>query len=231
VRAIVVGTTTLLLSVASPAFAHRTDEYLQATTIAVEHDRVVVQMRLAPGIEVFPKVLALIDTDRDGAVAEGELRAYAERLATDLSLSVDGVRLPLRLASSKMEALEALHDGRGTIELAFDAAVPRGSGERRLVFENHHQRAIAEYLVNGLVPRDPAIRLGAPHRSYDQSVYRLEYEVAGAAVGPHSLNRWSRVAGWFAVAVLLPLAWVTMRRRTAVGVTHRPATDTSSSSA
>ena len=225
-RAVVVGTAALLLSVTSVALAHRVDEYLQATTIAVEQDRVVVHMRLAPGIEVFPTVLALIDTDRDGAVAEGELRAYAERLAGDLSLSVDSVRLTLRLVASKMEALEALRDGRGTIELAFDAsvprvAVPRSSGERRLVFENHHQRAIAEYLVNGLVPRDPAIRLGAPHRSYDQSVYRLEYEQAGAAVGPLSLNRWSRVAAWFAVAVLLPLAWLTIRRRNAVGVTRR----------
>ena len=219
-RAVAVGTVALLLSVTSVALAHRVDEYLQATTIAVEHDRVIVHMRLAPGIEVFPQVLALIDTDRDGAVAEGELRAYAERLAGDLSLSVDGVRLPLRLVSSKMEALEALQDGRGTIELSYDAAVPRSGGERRLVFENHHQRAIAEYLVNGLVPRDPAIRLGAPHRSYDQSVYRLEYEQAGAAVGPLSLDRWSRVAGWLAVAVLIALTWLTIRRRAAVGVTR-----------
>ena len=228
-RAVAVGTVALLLSVTSVALAHRVDEYLQATTIAVEQDRVAVHMRLAPGIDVFPKVLALIDTDRDGAVAEGELRAYAERLARDLSLSVDGVRLPLRLVASKMEALEALQDGRGTIELSYDASVPRGSGERRLVFENHHQRALAEYLVNGLVPRDPAIRLGTPHRSYDQSVYRLDYSQSGAAVGPLSLDRWSRVAGWLAVAVLLPLAWLAMRRRAAVGVMRRRATDTSPS--
>ena len=225
-RAVALGTAALLLSVTSVALAHRTDEYLQATTIAVEQDRVVVQMRLAPGIAVFPKVLSLIDTDRDGAVAEGELRAYAERLAGDLSLSVDSVRLTLRLVSSKMEALEALRDGRGTIELWFDASVPRSSGERRLVFENHHQRALAEYLVNGLVPRDPAIRLGAPHRSYDQSVYRLDYSQSGAAVGPLSLNR-SRVAGWFAVALLIPLAWLRIRRRAAVGVTRRRADEPS----
>jgi hypothetical protein len=222
-RAALAVTGALLLSVATPAFAHRTDEYLQATTIAVARDRVVLQMRLAPGIEVFPKVLALIDADRDGAVAEGELRADAERLSKDLSLTVDGVPLPLRLVSSKMEALEALRDGRGTIELAFDAAVPRvavprGAGDRRLVFENHHQRAIAEYLVNALVPRDAEIRLGAPHRSYDQSVYRLDYSQAGAAVGPSSLDSWSNVAGWFAVAVLTPMAWLTIRRRIAVGV-------------
>ena len=88
-----------------PAFAHRVDEYLQATTIAVEQDRVLVQLRLTPGIEVFPTVLALIDTDRDGAVSEA--RAARVRRAgarSDLSLSVDGVRLPLRLVSSRIGA-------------------------------------------------------------------------------------------------------------------------------
>ena len=212
-RAIVIGTTALLLTVARPAFAHRTDEYLQATTISVEKGRIALQLRLAPGIEVFPKVLALIDTDRDGAVAEGELRAYAERLASELSLSVDGTRLPLRLVSSRMEALEALHDGRGTIELAFEAEVPSGGGNRRLAFENHHQRAMAEYLVNGLVPRDPDIRLGAQQRSFDQSVYRLDYAQAGIAPQPASIPRSTGVFGWVAALALLVFAGFTSMRR------------------
>jgi hypothetical protein len=213
-RAIVGGTVALLLSAASPAFAHRVDEYLQATTIEVEKDRVALELRLAPGIEVFPKVLALIDTDRDGAVAEAELRGYAQRLATDLSLSVDGTRLPLRLVSAKMEALEALKDGRGTIELAFDAAVQRRGGDRRLVFENRHQRAMAEYLVNGLVPRDADIRLGAQQRSFDQSVYRLEYKQAGIAPQPAVIPRSTGIFAWLAAtAILLFAGFASVRRR------------------
>ncbi|MFL5620763.1 MAG: hypothetical protein ACJ79A_20475 [Gemmatimonadaceae bacterium] len=212
-RAIIIGTFALLLTVASPAFAHRVDEYLQATTISVEKDRVGVQLRLAPGIEVFPRVLALIDTDRDGAVAEAELRAYAQRLASELSLSVDGSRLSLRLVSAKIEALEALKDGRGTIELAFDAAVPRGAVNRRLVFENHHQRAIAEYLVNGLVPRDADIRLGAQQRSFDQSVYRLDYAQAGVASQPDSIPRSAGAFGWVAAPALVLFAGLASLRR------------------
>ncbi|HKP15593.1 MAG TPA: hypothetical protein VJT85_05995 [Gemmatimonadaceae bacterium] len=211
-RAVAVGTVALLLSVTSVAVAHRVDEYLQATTIEVEQNRIVLQMRLAPGIDVFPKVLALIDTDGDRAVAEVELRAYAERLSRDLSLSVDGARLPLRIVASKMETLEALRDGRGTIEVAFDAAVPRGGGDRRLVFENKHQRAMAEYLVNGLVPRDSAIRLGTQQRSYDQSVYRLEYAQAAAAPRPPSPDSRPGVRLWLAIAALLPLSWIAVRR-------------------
>lgn len=212
-RAIVIATAALVLTVASPAFAHRVDEYLQATTISVEKERVALQVRLAPGIEVFPEVLALIDADRDGAVAEAELRGYAERLAKELTLSVDGTRLPLRLVSSRMEALEALKDGRGTIELAFEAAVPRRGGDRRLVFENHHQRATAEYLVNGLVPRDPDIRLGAQQRSFDQSVYRLDYVQAGAARQPASVPRSTGVLAWVAALALLLFAGFTSVRR------------------
>jgi hypothetical protein len=213
-RAIVIGTAALVLSVASPAFAHRVDEYLQATTISVEKHRIALQLRLAPGIEVFPKVLALVDTNRDGAVTEGELRSYAERLAKELSLSVDGTRLPLRLVSSRMEALEALEDGRGTIELAFDAAVPRGGGNRRLVFENRHQPAMAEYLVNGLVPRDPDIRLGTQQRSFDQSVYRLDYAQPGvAATQPASIPRATGVFGWVAALAMLLFAGLTAVRR------------------
>ena len=211
--AILAGTAALLFSVATPAFAHRVDEYLQATTIAVEKDRVALQLRFAPGIEVFPRVLALIDTDRDGAVAEAELRAYAQRVAGDLSLSVDGARLPLRLVSSRMEPLEALQDGRGTIELSFDAAVPPGGENRRLLFENHHQRAMAEYLVNGLVPSDSTIRLGAQRRSFDQSVYRLDYAQASVAAQPPSIPLSTGIFGWAAAALLVFAGLFSARRR------------------
>ena len=110
-----------------------------------------------------------------------------------------------------------LRDGRGMIELEFDAAVPRaavprGVGDRRLVFENHHQRAIAEYLVNGLVPRDPEIRLGAQHRSYDQSAYRLDYTQTGVGARTASPDSPSDVRWWLVVAALLPLlSWIAAR--------------------
>jgi hypothetical protein len=214
-RAIAVGTAALVLSAATPAFAHRTDEYLQATTVAVEKDHVALQLRLQPGIEVFPTVLALIDTNRDSTVTAAELGAYAERVASELSLSVDGARLSLRPVTWRMEALEALKDGRGTIELSFDAAVPRAGGDRKLVFENHHQRAIAEYLVNALVPRDSAIRLGAQQRSYDQSIYRLDYAQSGVAADPPAMSRPAGIFGWLAAGALLLIARLATARQRA----------------
>lgn len=169
----------ILLSVGTPASAHRLDKYLQATTISVEKDRVQAQVRLTPGVAVFRKVLANIDTDADGVISEAEQRAYAERVLRDLSLTIDGDRLRLRLVSSKFAKTEEMKEGRGDIELEFDADVPRGGPNRRLIFENQHQRRIAAYLVNCLVPRDPDIRVTAQNRNYRQSYYRLDYAQAG----------------------------------------------------
>ncbi len=75
----------ILLLVGAPASAHRLDEYLQATTISVEKDRVQAEIRLTPGLAVFRRVLAYIDTDANGVISGAEQRAYAERVRLDLS--------------------------------------------------------------------------------------------------------------------------------------------------
>lgn len=91
----------ILLSFGTPTFAHRLDEYLRATTLSIEKDRVQAQISLTPGVAVFPIVLAKIDTDADGVISQAEQHAYAERVLRDLSLTIDGDRLRLRLVSSR----------------------------------------------------------------------------------------------------------------------------------
>ena len=150
----------------------RLDEYLQATTIAVEKGRILAEIRLAPGVAVFPAVFADIDRDANGVASDAEQRAYAERVLGDLSLSVDGRRLPLRLISSRFAPTELLREGRGEIRLKLEADVPGTAAYRRLTFENHHQSRIGSYLVNGLVPRDADIRFATQQRNYDQSFYQ-----------------------------------------------------------
>ena len=216
---------TILLSVGTPAFAHRLDEYLQATTISVERDRVQAQIRLTPGVAVFPIVFAGIDIDgdADGIISEAELHAYAERVLRDLSLTIDGDRVQLRLVASRASTVQEMREGRGEIQLDLDANVPRGGHNRRLAFENHHESRIAAYLVNGLVPRDPDILVTAQNRNYDQSFYQLDYVEAGGS-GPLSLGEWSGAGGWLATAALalfarLALLW---RRRGPTGTSGFP---------
>jgi hypothetical protein len=191
---------TILLLAATPGFAHRLDEYLQATTISLEKTRIHAQTRLTPGVAVFPTVFANIDADADGLISQNEQRAYAERVLRDLSLSVDGDRLTPRLLSVKFPSTDELKAGLGEIQLEFYADLPPKGSKRRLVFENHHQSQIAAYLVNCLVPSDANIRVVAQDRNYSQSVYQLDYAQAGGAPGPLSLTVWF----WLAAATV---AW------------------------
>ena len=118
-----------------PRSAHRLDEYLQATTIAVEKGRVQVELRLVPGVAVFPIVFAGIDSDSDGIASPAEQRSYAERVIGDLSLSADGMRLPLRLVSSTI-CTEGAAPGQdaGRFDSVLAADVPARSGQTAPLF-------------------------------------------------------------------------------------------------
>jgi hypothetical protein len=206
----------LLLLSATSAAAHRQDEYLQATTIAVEKSRVQGEIRLVPGIDVFRTVFTEIDRNLDGLASETEQRAYAQRVLSDLSLRVDGTRLSLRLLSWTFAPTTLLEEGRGEIRLEFEADVPGTSGRRRLTFENHHQRGIAVYLVNGLVSRDPDIRLGTQQRNDDQSFYHLDYIDTSAPAAAASFMPWSGPWGWIdaaLMALILAFALLALVRR------------------
>ena len=178
----------ILLWAGTPAAAHRLDEYLQATLISVEKHRVQAEIHLTPGVAVFPIVLARIDTDADGAISKHEQQAYAERVLHDLSLTIDGERLSLRLVSMNFPDIEEMKQGRGDIQVKFGANLPRNAFKRILIFENRHETRIAAYLVNCLVPRDPDIRVTAQKRNYVQSFYQLDYQQTG--VRSDVLPRW-----------------------------------------
>lgn len=170
----------LMVLLAAPTLAHRTDEYLQATTILVGRNQVEVRVRLAPGIAVASKVLSTIDTDRNGVLSPSEQRAYALRVVRDLSLSVDGRPRRLRLAAFAFPDVREMKAGNGAILLDFHADLPRATGDRKLAFENRHQRRISAYLVNGLAPSDPDIRMKTQKRNYEQSLYELDYVQSGS---------------------------------------------------
>ena|SRR5215471_17298468 len=206
----------ILFFVGTSASAHRLDEYLQATTISVEKDRIQAQIRLAPGIAVVPALLANMDTDADGVISEAERRSYIERVLGDLSLTIDGGRLQLRLVSSKFPSIEEMKEGRGEIQIELEADVARGGPNRKLVFENQHQSRIGAYLVNCLVSRDPDIRIIAQNRNYEQSFYQLDYVQTDVRSRLSSSSWWSSSWGLGAAAVLLVGGLAFMRRRRSV---------------
>ena len=204
-----------------PAIAHRLDEYLQGTIITVEKDRVQAEITLTPGVAVFPILLADIDSDADGVISENEQRAYAARVLRDLSLTIDGRPLALRLLSSRFPNLQEMKDGLAGIHIEFIANSPPGGRKRRLIFENHHQSRIAAYQVNCLVPSDPEIQIIGQNRDYLQSRYQLEYEQAGARSDSLFSLWWQGDLLWLGGAALLLFArfvWL-WRKRTGAPAT------------
>ncbi len=203
----------ILLLPGAPIFAHRLDEYLQATLISVEKDRVEVLTRLVPGVAVSSFVLAGIDTNGDGVISETERRAYAERVLRDLSLTIDGDVLRPRLTSVEFPGVEQMKEGLGEIHIEFSAELPRGGHNRRLIFKNHHQSRIGAYLVNCLVPRDRDIKVVAQNRNEQQSFYQLDYVQSGVASDTLSLRWWTRGSGWLGALALLLSARLAFRWR------------------
>ena len=193
-------TSLIFLSLTVPAFAHRLDEYLQATIISLEEDRVVGQINLTPGVAVFPLVMATIDTNLDGVISSAEQVAYAKRVLADLSLSIDGDRMGLELISAAFPKIETMKEGFGDIQVDFAASFATYRRRHELVFENHHQGPISAYLVNCLAPRDPEIRVVAQRRNYEQSRYQVEY--SQSRLGMLSLARWAGSRGVIALAGL-----------------------------
>jgi hypothetical protein len=165
----------IALSLRTPASAHRLDEYLQATMLSVEKDRIQASMRLVPGVAAFPAVLASIDTNRDGILSAAEQQDYAARLLRDLSLSVNGHVLAPRLLSVEFPAVEDMKEGLGEIKIDFAAQLTESGSKRKVIFENHHQSAISAYLVNCLLPKDHEIQIISQTRNRNQSLYELDY--------------------------------------------------------
>jgi hypothetical protein len=161
----------------APSHAHEVDEYLQAALISLERDRVDVQFRLAPGAQVFSKVFAKIDTNRDGDVSEAEKQAYARAVVRDLAFTLNGQPAAAEIVSVSFPPPDLMKEGLGEIQLALRVPITTPAPQRKLVLENHHQHAISAYLMNCEKPRDASLRIVSQRRSADQSRYELDYEI------------------------------------------------------
>lgn len=150
------------LSLSTPAFAHRSDEYLQATIVSIEQGRLHASMRMIPGVAVSSALIAATDSNRDGLFSKPEQKAYAEAVLHDLSLNLDGPALTPRFQWVSFPAPADMKDEMGEIHIEFEANLPPGGSRRRLILENHHRPAISVYLMNWLAPQDSGSRAETP---------------------------------------------------------------------
>jgi hypothetical protein len=188
----------ICLACPTPAAAHRLDEYLQATRIAVGLDVVDVELDLTAGASVASTVFASIDSDGDGRLSQMECASYATLVATSAVLEADGRRAPLVVTSSQCPTLDDMSAGVGTIRLTARADVARSAGRHQLYFQNIHRADLGAYLVNALLPATNDVVVTGQRRDERQHELRLDYMSAGRG---WALS-WEQL-GWLGVATLL----------------------------
>jgi hypothetical protein len=168
----------LLAALAFPAgvFAHRLDEYLQATLVVIEADHVRLQINLTPGVEVAEAVLAQIDRDHDGAISTNEAAAYAELVRRDLSLGLDGRQPELKLTASTFPDLSEIRAGWGIIHLEYSANPGSlATGAHTLTLQNRHLTPSSVYLFNAARPSSDSVQITTQERNANQSVGRIDF--------------------------------------------------------
>ena len=194
------------LACPATAAAHRLDEYLQATRIALAPNNVRVEIDLTPGINVAPRVGPLIDIDGDGALSPAERRAYAELVVRLTALQFDGRPAPLVLVGSEYPSLDDMRAGVGTIRLIARATLAATSrGGHSLTYANVHQPEMSAYLINALAP-PPGIHITRQQRDTWQRQLTLDYVVDA------SPGRGWRIAGGLGGATLMMCALGWFRR-------------------
>ena len=178
-RLVVVGA---CLTISPLASAHRVDEYLQATRLSIDLDRVDVEIDLTPGIDLASTVFSMIDTNRDGEISSAEGEAYARQMLRSVVLKSDGLPASITLVESNFPEFSDMTLGVGTIRLRATAKVPPvSSGRHELSYLNTHQPESSVYLVNALVPANPLIQISDQRRDVAQHGITLGYSVASSA--------------------------------------------------
>ena len=204
--------TLVLLGIVSgrpvPAGAHRLDEYLQATRLSIDVDRVSVEIDLTAGVNAAPQVVAWIDTNRDGQISTIERRAYAQQMLGAVGLEVDGRTASLSLIDSRFPDVRDMNAGVGTIRLRATANLPASaSGRHQIAYVNDHRSEMSVYLVNAMVPKDPRIQIAGQRRDPAQHRLTLDYDVT-----THS--GWARMSWlWGGLAAVGVLAVARRPRR------------------
>jgi hypothetical protein len=198
---------------AAPA-AHRLDEYLQVTRIAVNRERVDLDIDLTPGVAVARHVFGWIDTDRNGEISAEEGDAYAAGVLAAIRLDVDDRAQLLTLVGRRFPTLREMSLGVGTVQLTATAAVPRASnGRHQLVYRNSHRPELSVYLVNALVPKSPDIEVLGQRRDRQQHELRLDYRVGSSTPAP----AWRVLAAAGMAGMMTAMIW---RRRRHAPVTQ-----------
>lgn len=181
-RGIIAGPMLLVLALPASSWAHRLDEYLQASRVSLARDQVALEIDLTPGASIAARVVALVDRDGDGRISPLEAEAYGRAVVRDARLEVDGHAVPLTLTRAEASSIEEMREGLGSIRLVAVGSLGQagGAGHHQLHLRNDHHPESSVYLVNALVPRTRDVVVTAQVRDTHQRDFHLDYDVRPA---------------------------------------------------
>jgi hypothetical protein len=160
------------------AGAHRLDEYLQATRVDIDLNRVNLEIDLTPGVSIAKLLTSWIDTNSDGQLSQAEGLAYGHEVLTSLAVTVDRTPVVLTMRDVRVPEVIDMAGGVGTIRVRASAELPdRTSGRHELRVVNTHRRALSVYLANPLVPSDSRIQIVTQQRDGDQHSLTIGYDI------------------------------------------------------
>jgi len=199
------GAVALLVLVASaPPSAHRRDEYLQAARLAIDPDKVDLEIDLTAGIAVSDQILAEIDRDNDGSISAAEGHDYSDRFLRAIALDVDGIPLRVELVDTRLPAIETVRNGEGTLRVRAIASMPRlRAGRHHLRYRNDHRSDLGAYLANALVPTSDRVAIVSQRRDLDQRELVVDYGLGADAATESRQSAVTAVGGVLIVALLL----------------------------
>jgi hypothetical protein len=172
-------TSAIVVALSVAASAHRRDEYLQAARIAIDPDRVQVELDLTAGMSVADAIIRDIDRDGSGSIAGGEARAYAAAAVKAMRLEIDRVPLQMELLNVTVPDLDDIRNGEGAIRVGLSAKLPAlAAGPHQISFINAHRTDIGVYLANAMMPASPRIEVMAQQRDVAQREITVDFVLA-----------------------------------------------------
>jgi hypothetical protein len=195
----VAGLASAILVGASPRVAaHRLDEYLLAARIALDPDRVRIELDMTAGVAVAERVIADINRDRTETISADQARAYVASVRRAIAVAVDGNPLSVELLDSRFPSVESLRKGEGAIRIELSAAIPPlPPGAHHLLYRNTFRPDIGAYLANALAPSSDRVSITGQRRDVDQRELTVDYVLDG--------TRTSTARAWYGVSILCVL--------------------------
>ena len=177
----------VMLAIPAVVTAHRLDEYLQASRVTLDRDRITVEIDLTPGASVAPAAVSLLDRDGEGTISPAETALYGRRVLADLAVTLDNRPVVLNLTRVEVPSIAEMHDGLATIRVTAVGQVPSiASGHHQLLLRNRHapqEMVTRVYLANAMIPSDEGVTVVRQTRDPLQQELRVDYEVAPAWPG------------------------------------------------